>query len=70
MRRMNKILALFVLSGGLLHAENLVFNGDFELGVCGFALERFQRNGLPDVRRCGLKILMRSAASSIPANSV
>lgn len=43
MRRMNKILALFVLSGGLLHAENLVFNGDFELGVCGFALERFQR---------------------------
>ena len=43
MRMMNRILALFALSGGLLHAENLVFNGDFELGVCGFALERFQR---------------------------
>lgn len=43
MKRMNRILALFALSGGLLHAENLVFNGDFELGVCGFALERFQR---------------------------
>ena len=32
-----------VLLSGVLHAENLFFNGSFELGKCGYSFDRFYR---------------------------
>ena len=32
-----------ILSAGMALAENMVFNGDFELGTGGFTIERHQR---------------------------
>ena len=32
-----------LLVSGILHAENLFFNGSFELGTCGYSFDRFYR---------------------------
>ena len=44
MRRIaHTLLFSTVLLPGVLHAENLFFNGSFELGKCGYSFDRFYR---------------------------
>lgn len=39
----NVLLFLSISAVGSLHAENLFFNGSFELGTCGYSFDRFYR---------------------------
>ena len=44
MKNLVHLLLLFpVFATGVLHAENLFFNGSFELGTCGYSFDRFYR---------------------------
>ena len=44
MKNLIPLLLLFpVFATGVLHAENLFFNGSFELGSCGYSFDRFYR---------------------------
>ena len=56
MMKKTLFLSVLIFSSGIVFGENLVFNGDFELGCSGFTIERFQRPDTnPDVKFPPLK---------------